>query len=53
MQIHFLEDNVKQDVVNKVNKSVSLRRQSKQLIECAKRVVDFSRTVLAYGATDV
>lgn len=42
MPIPLLEDNVKQDVVNKVNDSASLRRQSKQLLEYAKHAVEMA-----------
>lgn len=42
MPIPLLEDNVKQDVVNKVNESASLRRQSKQLLEYAKQAVEMA-----------
>lgn len=42
MPIPLLEDSVKQDVVNKVNKSASLRRQSKQLLDYAKQAVEMA-----------
>lgn len=42
MPIPLLEDNVKQDVVNKVSESASLRRQSKQLLEYAKQAVEMA-----------
>lgn len=42
MPLPLLEDNVKQDVVNKVNESFSLRRQSKQLLEYAKQAVEMA-----------
>ena len=40
--IPLLEDNVKQAVVNKVNESASLRRQSKQLLEYAEQAVEMA-----------
>ena len=42
MPIPLLADNVKQDIVNKVNKSASLRHQSKQLLEYAKQAVEMA-----------
>lgn len=42
MPIPLLEDSIKQDVVNKVNKSSSLRRQSKQLLDYAKQAVEMA-----------
>ena len=42
MPIPLLEDNVKQDVVNKINESASLRRQSKQLLKYAKQAVEMA-----------
>ena len=42
MPIPILGDYVKQDVVAKVNESASLRRQSKQLLECAKQTVEMA-----------
>lgn len=42
MPIPLLEDSIKQDVVNRVNKSASLRRQSKQLLEYARRAVEMA-----------
>ena len=42
MPIPLLEDTVKQDIVNKVNKSASLRRQSKKSLEYAKQAVEMA-----------
>ena len=42
MPIPILGDDVKQDVVAKVNESASLRRQSKQLLEYAKQTVEMA-----------
>jgi len=42
MPIPLLENNVKQDVVSKVNESASLRRHSKQLLEYAKQAVEIA-----------
>lgn len=42
MPIPILGDDIKQDVVTKVNESVSLRRQSKQLLEYAKQTVEMA-----------
>ena len=42
MPIPILIDEVKQDVVTKVNESASLRRQSKQLLEYAKQAVEMA-----------
>lgn len=39
MPVPILGDDVKQDVVTKVNESASLRRQSKQLLEYANRLL--------------
>lgn len=42
MPIPILGDDIKQDVVAKVNESASLRRQSKQLLEYAKQAVEMA-----------
>lgn len=42
MPVPILGDDVKQDVVTKVNESASLRRQSKQLLEYAKQAVEMA-----------
>ena len=42
MPIPILEDDVKQDVVTKVTESAYLRRQSKQLLEYAKQIVEMA-----------
>jgi len=42
MPIPILGDDIKQDVVAKVNESASLRRQSKQLLEYAKQAVELA-----------
>lgn len=42
MPIPVLGDDIKQDVVTKVNESASLRRQSKQLLEYAKQTVEMA-----------
>ena len=42
MPVPILGDDVKQDVVAKVNESASLRRQSKQLLEYAKQAVEMA-----------
>ena len=42
MPIPILGDDIKQDVVAKVNESASLRRQSKQVLEYAKQAVEMA-----------
>ena len=42
MPIPILGDDIKQEVVAKVNESASLRRQSKQLLEYAKQAVEMA-----------